>query len=214
MTTVQIIGLLVILVVGMGFMMYLKRKHQKEVKGNLWCEYIPIAGRGYDKLLPIVGGSVDLKPEKDGKGKTYAVKDIATYPMAYPPGQPSFVQVVADKAVFFEDTMEPASNPWIVERVAKGTSKESSVKRYYKVPVIPPEWGYNVKNEVSLEMALATSKDLKKMEELVQRALNPTIIYIGLGVCVLGIVGLFWYMMTNLGAMAEGIQALRAALGV
>lgn len=213
MSTVQIIGLLVILVIAMGFMMYLKSKHQKEVRGNIWCEFIPEAGRGYAKLLSVVGGSIDLEPEKNGKGKTYAVKDIVTYPMSYPPGQPSAVQVIADKAVFFENTMEPASNPWLTSTQAKMKGIEIPKGAYCKVPVIPPEWGYNVKNEVFTELAVAYSKDMKKMEEMIQRSINPTLIYVGLGVCVIGILGLFWYVMTNLGVMAEGIQALRAALG-
>lgn len=214
MSTVQIIGLLAILVIGMGFMMYLKSKHQKEVRGNIWCEFIPEAGRGCAKLLPVVNGCIELEPEKNGsKGKTYAVKDIATYSMSYPPGQPSFVQVVADKAVFFENTMEPASNPWLTSTQAKMKGIEMPKGAYCKVPVVSPEWAFNVKNEVFTELAVSYSKDMKKMEEMLQRSLNPTMVYVGLGVCVMGILGLGWYVVTNLGANAEGIQALRAVLG-
>lgn len=102
-----LLGFLLLLLV-----VWLRGHFQRAVKNKILCEFIPRAGKAYKVLLPDKrDGTVEIPMKsKKNPGATYLVKEVVTYPIDYPEGLPHIVQAQANKAVFFEENFEPASN--------------------------------------------------------------------------------------------------------
>jgi len=198
---IQIITALSCTVLILFYLMWLKRSFQRRVIGQLLCEFITKEGNGYEKLYPVEHGTVEipLKDVKKGrqKGKTFLVDRLATYMVDYPANWPGFLQAKAKKAVFFEGSLMPLSIP---KEQAKG--------------LLSPEFLYNLKNEMFSELAVAYSRDQKALLEQLEKQPKPSTLYIWLGLILVAIAGLGFYMYSNIGAIQEGIEVLRAAAGV
>jgi len=198
---IQAITALSCLVFILFWLMWLKRSFQRRVIGQLLCEFITKEGNGYEVLYPVEHGTVEipLKEVKKGrqKGKCFLVDRLATFIVDYPANWPGFLQAKAKKAVFFEGSLIPLSIP-------AGQAKN----------ILSPEFLYNLKNEMFTEIAVATSRDLKTLQDQLEKQPKPSTLYIWLGVIILAIVGLGFYMYSNIGEIQEGIEVLRAAAGV
>ena len=173
---------------GLVLMFHLRRKFGKIADANLWVEMIPKDGsKSKDFMLPVDSGRVQLPKGKDGKsGKAYMVDEYNTFPAAYPKGLPGFLQSTATKTVVYEESLKPA----IQNRNGEG-STDSSARLF------------NILNERFSGLALEMSKTIEEYEQRLKQQLNPTIVYVILGVNTVALVGVIIILMMVMGDVSS-----------
>lgn len=196
-----VIQLLTAGVCAFGIMMYffhLRTKFQKQAQNHVLCEFITEEGTSYKKLLEVKDGFVHLKGNEKKKipDKNYPTAGNASYLTDYPEGiwVPKFLKTPVKKMLFDEASWEPIYN--------RGD------------PLLNPAKLYNIRSEKFTEMGakhalLESEKALKKAG-----ALNPTIVYILIGLVLAAVGGLGWFLITRLSEIEETLNKLAQALGV
>ncbi|MBU1067417.1 hypothetical protein KKE60_06490 [Patescibacteria group bacterium] len=218
---IQIITLLSCTILIGGWLMWLKGSFQKKVIGQLLCEIITIEGNSYEKLFPVEHGVVEIPLKITGLkgrkrkqvGRTFLIKDIATFLSDYPLNWPKFLQAKAKKAIFHEACFIP---------VSMSKPRESEKLDYDPLLLpdseacnqFPSDILYNIKNASDTEV-LAMHSQIEA-EHIGQQSsqLKPTTFYFWFGLILVAIAGLGYYMYSNMGEILESIAVLRAAAGV
>lgn len=178
------------IVLFVGWNIVRKIKYQKEVVGRVFCEFITKEGNGYCKLFPIeASGMVEIKANKKRKSRVFALDDLGTYNMPYPPGKWAFLQSQVKKVVLYEDSFEPLSN-------RRG------------IITLSPMRLANLINEKFTALGVAFSQDEAEARGVKGKAASPaTMLYIILAIIGVAICGLAYFVITKW-------QAISASLGV
>lgn len=181
---------------GMGicilfYIMYIRSKYIKQSIGNLLCLFVPKAGKGYWRLLPIQGDTVTLPPTREKKGRSYMMSDLARVPLDFPINRPRWLQTTIDGAVFDADSYEPMTN------------------RSSKL-LLSPERLYNLVNErftnIGVEQAFEEQESRGKVPQRKGTRWSTVIIIL----LVMVLLGLGFWAFT----MMNDMEALKAAAGV
>jgi len=213
-----------------GYLMYLKRGFQKKVIGQLLCEIITIEGNSYERLYPVGHGVVEIPliVKKKGKrkqvGRTFLLKDLATFIADYPSNWPSFLQAKAKKAVFHEACFIPVSmGKPRADVLNPKTSKMETADPDYDPLILPDSEAcsqfpsdilYNIKNASDTEV-LAMHSQIEAESIGQSKQLKPsTGLILWFGLILVAIAGLGYYVYSNIEPIKEGIEVLRAAAGV
>lgn len=188
---IRVISIMGALILLMMWVFYMKSKFAKEVVGAVYCEFIPKAGKAYRKLCKIERGTIDLRP-RGREGRTFPVSRLATYQDDYPAGFPiPWARATADKAIFYEDTLEPLS-------------------RRSETPLASPAMLFNIKNEKFSELAAAASEALMEAENRAKKALNPGAVYVLLVMVLVGVAVAAYFGYESY----KSYEVIKAGLGI
>ena len=180
----------VLLVFGLVFVQMQIGKNRKAVEKHVYCEFINKGGNSYAILLPEANGIIEAPPEHKVAGGRYYVHPKKIYNSVYPPGAWKAVQAPCKKAYFAEGNPDP-------------------IDPFEKEPLVTALLLHNAINEKFSQLMLESANELyDKLEDIMKMIkINPTIIYIGLGVCVLGI-AVVGYLVYQQGALIRGIPGI------
>ena len=203
---VQVVTWLSCSVFIMFMMFWMKRTFQKRADRFILAEVIPRAGVSYNVLVPVAHKTIDVLPDgkltgkvkelrkSRNKAKSYVIGDRACFPARYPENFPRILQASILKVVIREDNVEPVSN-------ISGN------------PLFTPEMLNSLKNEVSLELAMLYTKELKEAREEAMKQLNPKLIMGAL--VVIGLLTAFtaYYIYSKFPDILQAMEVMKAALG-
>jgi len=184
-----------------GFMMYffhLRSKFQKQAQDHVLCEFITEEGTSHKELLEVVDGFVHLKgnEKKKKKGKDYPTGGNATYLTDYPEGiwVPKFLKTPMKKMLFDEMSWEPVFN--------RGDR------------LLSPEILHSIRTEKFTEMGARHALEEAAMDKKRAGGLNPTLLYVMLGLVAAAVGGVGYLTFSRLLEMQDVLNKLAQALGV
>jgi len=184
-----------------GMIMYffhLRSKYQKQAVDHVLCEFITEEGTSHSDLLPVVHGFVTIKANEKKKkpAKDYPVAGDASYLTEYPEGIfiPRFLKTPVRKMLFDEASWEPIFN--------RGD------------PLLSPAKLHNIRTERFTEMGARHALEEADKIQKKAGALNPTIVYVMLGMVVAAVGGIGYYTIIQIQDMQESLNKLMQALGV
>lgn len=227
---------------------FLQWKWSKTCQNNILILVSEQGGGGKWTLAPKEGGSVTIKNPDTGVGNTWPLNELATIDVLYPGVGfiPEFAQKTIRLAIVSEGDYEPLLNrsphgrkvasPDIVaeltkiaEGLAEGDVKNRLSDMLVGVSTAPtrdmigsPAVLYNVIHEGVSRLAVTLDKGitetLEKAMKRLGQSVNPTIMYIGMGLIVALLVATLYFVvgMTSMdvGTLGADVQAIKQALGV
>lgn len=227
---------------------FLQWRWSKTSQNNILILVAEQSGGGRYALAPKQGGSVTIKNPNTGVGNTWPLNELATIDVLYPGVGfiPEFAQKTIRLAIVSEGDWEPLLNrsphgqkvasPDIVVELKKIAEQltDGEVKDHLKdmltgVSTAPtrdmiasPAVLYNVIHEGVSRLAVTLDKGitetLEKAMKRLGQSVNPTIVYIGLGLTLVLLAVNLYFMVgissTEMGTLGADIQAIKQALGV
>lgn len=222
-----------------GMVVYYMWRWASTCKNNIQVLVVQQGGGGSFQLAPKTGGDISIKNPHNNTTRTWAINELATIDVLYPGVGfvPAFLQKTIRLAIVHEGDWEPLLNrsphmqkvasPDIVmamEKIAEGatdaTKKEitAMLKGVSTAPtremIASPAVLGNLIHERITEVVATVAKDifdpLKEVLKKLSKPLNPTIVYIGLGLTVLLLV----YVVFYINPLAEDVSLIKEALGV
>jgi len=201
--------------------------------------------RGNFFLAPKSGGEISIRNPHSNTTRTWPVNELATIDVLYPSVGfvPEFLQKTIRMAIVHEGDWEPLLNrsphllkvasPDMVMALEKirdsteGTTKKKIEELLKNVNTSPtremiasPAVLGNLLHERVSELAVTVARDIiNPLQEVIKKLgarINPTIVYIGLGL----IAGLLVYLIFQVAALegmeslAEDVNLIKQALGV
>lgn len=223
-----------------AMVVYYQWRWARACKNYIQVLVVQQGGGGNFELAPKVGGSVSLKNPATNTTRTWAINELATIDVLYPGVGfvPSFLQKTIRMVIVHEGDWEPLLNrsphqrrvasPDLVAEFLKlaeastdKATKESIEAILDKVSTAPtremiasPAVLGNLIQERITEIVATVGKDifdpLKDIIRKLGKPINPTIVYIGLGLSVL----LLAYLIFKVVPALEDISVIKQALGV
>lgn len=181
--SVFILGFLLLLII-----VWFRARNQRLCTGTILCEFVPKAGKAFHKFLRAEHGVLTIPKSKKSVGKEYGIAELATYPIDYPQGWPKIVTAEAQKAIFYEESAEPAFN-----RSDR--------------PIVSSRWLYNTMHEKFTELGVQFSQDIEEIRKNAKGGYSNYLLYGIIAITVFGLGGIFYYLYEN-------FAAIRAGLGV
>lgn len=230
-----------------GMVVYYQWKWADTCRKNIQVLVAQQGGGGEYILAPKGGGAVSITNPNSGSVKTWPVNELATIDVPYPGVGfvPLFLQKSIRLAIVSEGDWEPMLNRsahmrkiaspdmiMALETVAETATPEIrkalmtildgvSTAPTREMIASPAVLGNLLQEKIS-ELAVTVAKDIvnplnEAIRKLGQRV-NPTIVYIGLGlIAILAVVTLFQVMKIanmDVGDMAKDVGLIKQALGV
>lgn len=200
---VRIITVLALVIVFVGYLIYMKWRYQRQAEDGVLCLIRNKAGRWRWKLTKLVGGFVDFPPAKDGMpGPTMAVDSDSAPDIDFPPGKWGFLQTTIPCVVLDEESWEPLSN-------VSGR------------PVLPSRLLGVMRHEVWTGQSVRYSHEVEKKEtegEKKKGFTMSTVLWIVLGLAVIGGFVFMWREMQSYKAAAgigmDPVRLIMDLLGV
>jgi len=209
-------------------------------KNNIQVLVVQQGGGGDFKLAPKSGGDVSIQNPHNDTTRTWAINELATIDVLYPGVGfvPAFLQKTIRLVIVHEGDWEPLLNrsphmqkvasPDIVmamEEIAKDATDDAIKKRVLvlldgvstaptREMIASPAVLGNLMHERITEVVATVAKDifdpLKEVLKKLSKPINPLIVYIGLGLAVLLLV----YVVFYINPLAEDVGLIKEALGV
>jgi hypothetical protein len=175
--------LLVLAMLGTMWVMVIQSRNKRAVKGHLNCEFMNKGGNAYNLLLPESNGVVEAPVEHKVPGGRYFVHPKRLFDSVYPPNTWGVWQVPCKKIYFAEGNPDP-------------------IDPFEKEPLVTALLLHNSINEKFSQLMLESANELyDKLEDVIKMMkLNPTIVYVGLGLAVLlsGVAAWFSFKVSSL----------------
>lgn len=209
-------------------------------KNNIQVLVVQQGGGGDFQLAPKTGGDISIKNPHNNTTRTWAINELATIDVLYPGVGfvPAFLQKTIRLAIVHEGDWEPLLNrsphmqkvasPDIVmamEKIAEGVTDKAVKEKITAVlkdvstaptreMIASPAVLGNLLHERITEVVATVAKDifdpLKDVLKKLSKPVNPIIVYIGLGLAVLLLV----YVVFYINPLAEDVGLIKEALGV
>lgn len=209
---VTIVVMMLLLGIGLVFQV-LRWKNNDAVRGRILIEMLTKHGNSQEFLAPITSGKVRV-PRPDGKGHVeYYTTKLGTWDTKYPTGSPGLIQAPVKKCILKEDELEPSYQRSSVNGSLTAEQLDEishAIVMLLSSPKITPAILANWEDEKFTQLAVTYSKQKEELINKMASMINPTIVYILLGVAVAGIAVCGFLEFQNYTAM----EAMRAALGV
>lgn len=174
---------LILVVLIVMWIMVVQSRNKRAVKGHLYTEFVNKGGNSYAMLLPESNGVIEAPKEHKVVGGRYYVHPKRLYDNVYPPHAWSLLQVPCKKAYFAEGNPDP-------------------IDPFEKEPLVTALLLHNSINEKFSQLMLESANELyDKLEDILKMIkINPTVLYIGLGLAVVfaGIAAYFGYANNKL----------------
>jgi hypothetical protein len=194
----------------MVMLFWIRRKIIQRASEKVLCEIITKDNNSYNILAPVNHALVEssgdgrnviskkkdeIKEVQGRKPKMWPINENCTFRATYPENWPKMLQTSIQKVVLREDNLEPVSN-------------------ITGIATVTPELIFNYKNEVFTELAVVYSRQIKEMQEALERQVNPKVVMYWLAGLTLAVVGVGYYVFTNLPAMMDTLNRIAAGMGV
>ena len=231
-----------------AMVVYYQWKWAKTCKVNIQILVVQQGGGGDFQLAPKAGGSVSLKNPHTNTVRVWPVNELTTIDVLYPGVGfiPAFMQKTIRLAIVHEGDWEPLLNrsphllrvasPDLVNaftelaKTASPTIKKKIMALLEGVSTSPtremiasPAVLGNLMQERISEIVATVSKDvfdpLREVLKKLGKPLNPTIVYIGLGLIAILVAYLIYQIvamegMGDLSGLARDIALIKQSLGV
>lgn len=226
---------------------YMQWRWAKVCKNNIQVLVAQQGGGGEFTLAPKTGGEVSIKNQFTNTTRTWAINELATIDVLYPGVGfvPAFLQKTIRLCIVSEGDWEPLLNrsrhlqkiasPDIVKElmyIAENDGSEETKKAITKLldgvsssptreMIASPAVLGNLIQEKITELVATVSKDIMQplteaLKKMGQR-INPTIVYIGLGLVVV-MMGFALYQVVPLAEqvsdLTRDLAVIKTALGV
>ena len=219
---------------------YLQWRWARTCKNFIQVLVVQQGGGGDFQLAPKTGGEISLENPHTKTVRTWAINELATIDVLYPGVGfvPAFIQKTIRLAIVHEGDWEPllnrsphlrrvASPDLVAEflKIAEASTDEATKKNITELlngvstsptreMIASPAVLGNLLHEKISEIVATVAKDvfdpLKDIIKKLGKPINPTIVYIGLGLAVI----LLAYLIFKVVPALEDISVIKQALGV
>lgn len=226
-----------------AMVVYYQWKWAKACKNNIQVLVAETGGSGRFFLAPKAGGTVTIKNPQTETSRIWAVNELATIDILYPGVGfvPAFLQKTIRLAIVNEGDWEPmlnrsphllkAASPDMVAallEIAETSGKETKAKINKLLENVatsptremiasPAVLGNFMAEQISALAVTVGREIVNPINEAIKKMgqrINPTIIYIGLGLIGVLLVFTLYQVMSVQGGMADSLDAIKQALGV
>lgn len=166
-------GGVILFVCGVIIFMFIKRnQYMKEVKGRHKAIFLPEGSTPYSMVVPVLTSGVEIEAPKGHHCPRYFFNKETSWNTPYPDNPPlglTFVCVPISTSYYGEDNPEPLS-PYQHKPIATASMIFASIDRAFALAI----------GEMEAQIEEYKAKYLEAMATKI----NPTIIYIMIGICI------------------------------